>query len=186
LWLKLFLLGNFKNCLLFSQLTKNCRFIQVFGLLTYVSFRYYSFAKYALREKNAVIYIYHVCYRCQQHIFDFPAAIIRNLLTRIPGWWYVSRDSIHHLYKSRFEDVFGFMGLLIFARGKESVFSVIRWRYFDHGFCRVTRQGNMIAPVMERPFSDLRKCETKVINICRIQRSESKTRLMLDIKKVDF
>jgi len=35
-------------------------------------------------KKNAAIHIYRVRHGCRQHIFDSPAAIIRNLLARIP------------------------------------------------------------------------------------------------------
>lgn len=57
----------------------------------------------------------------RQHIFDSPAAIIRNLLARIPNGARMPAAIRSTIYKSRSKDVFGFMDVLIFARRREPV-----------------------------------------------------------------
>lgn len=75
------------------------------------------------KRKNSTIYInmYRVRHGCWQHIFDSPAAIIRNLLARIPNGARMPAAIRSTTYKSRSKDVFGFMDVLIFARRREPV-----------------------------------------------------------------
>lgn len=120
------------------------------------------------RKKNSTICInmYRARHGCWQHIFDSPAAIIHNLLARIPNSDQMPAAIRSSTYKSRSKDVFGFMGVLIFARRKEpvSLRHLFRWRYFDRvpAICE-TRQENMIVAI--KTFSDRRKCANKITGI---------------------
>lgn len=69
------------------------------------------------REKKATMHIYRVSHGYWKRIFDSPAAIIHNLLTQIRSG-VVPAAIRSTTYKSRFEDVFEFMDVLILARAK--------------------------------------------------------------------
>jgi len=68
---------------MFSQFTRIADLFN-FPNLTRVGQLSLLFSRKLCEKKNAAIHIYHVRHGCRQHIFDSPAAIIRNLLARIP------------------------------------------------------------------------------------------------------
>lgn len=171
--LRLFSLDNFKNYVVFIvNLRRDCCSVHLFELNTRQSrFLLLFFHKLCVaNKKNAAIHIY-VCHGCRQHIFDSPAAIIRNLLARIPDDDVLAAIRSITYINPVSKTYGGFMDLLIFIRaGDDPFFSSLSsvpmilfrsWLLLCNATGKYDRLRNGT-----RLFSDLQKRENKVTRIC--------------------